>query len=361
MINISFLKEIRVDKTVEGNHSLVIYDKKAKAELMRVENFNESVIIKRSYYTDLMFYVLDRDNNKMNPFKMDEFKTVFIELHSQALGDQVAWLPIVDLFQKKHKCKVIVSCKHYKLFKQFYPNMKFCFGGDYPTNISAVYILGYSVSGFKDKHNNTISPVDCRTVSLQNVACHILGIEPQEVNPNFKSKGKPIYKDNYIVFTAVAQGTMKLWNNPEALTEMVVYFQSKGYKVIEVGMTDDTKEIKAWRKRHNIIDKTGQLEWSKLLNIIEHGKLFLGMSSGLSWLAWALGQKVVTINGVTADNVEFKHTKIQNKDVCNGCFNDTSLVYDNSAEYCPRNKDFECTRKITSEMVIKEIERKNLI
>ena len=39
---------------------------------------------------------------------------------------------------------------------------------------------------------------------------------------------------------------MKLWNNPKALTEMVIYFQSKGYKVIEVGMTDDTKEIKEW-------------------------------------------------------------------------------------------------------------------
>ena len=112
MIDISLLKEIRVDKTVKGNHSLVIYDLKAKAELIRVDNFKESVIIKRSYYTDLHFYVLDRDKNKMFPYKMPDFKKVFIELHSQALGDQVAWLPIVDLFQKKHKCKVMVSCKN---------------------------------------------------------------------------------------------------------------------------------------------------------------------------------------------------------------------------------------------------------
>ena len=85
--------------------------------------------------------------------------------------------------------------------------------------------------------------------------------------------------------------------------------------------------------------------------------MFIGLPSGLSWLAWASEQKVVTIDGITEDFAYFSCVKVQNKDVCHGCWNSTEFIYDAQGLYCPRNKDFECTKSITPQMVINEIDK----
>ena len=88
--------------------------------------------------------------------------------------------------------------------------------------------------------------------------------------------------------------------------------------------------------------------------------MFIGLPSGLSVLSWALRTKTVIIDGITQDFALMQKNiiKIQNKDVCNGCWNDTNLVYDNNdVGYCPRKKDFECTKQISFEMVKNKIEK----
>jgi ADP-heptose:LPS heptosyltransferase len=39
---------------------------------------------------------------------------------------------------------------------------------------------------------------------------------------------------------------------------------------------------------------------------LQHCEFFIGVSSGLSWLAWACGKKVVMISGITKKENEFK-------------------------------------------------------
>jgi hypothetical protein len=41
--------------------------------------------------------------------------------------------------------------------------------------------------------------------------------------------------------------------------------------------------------------------------------------------------------------------------VCHGCYNDIYIPFSKSWLWCPRNKDYECTRMITSNMVIEKI------
>jgi autotransporter strand-loop-strand O-heptosyltransferase len=98
------------------------------------------------------------------------------------------------------------------------------------------------------------------------------------------------------------------------------------------------------------------------LSVIHHSEFFIGLSSGLSWLAWAAGKHVVMISNFTEPDHEFttNTTRIINQSVCNGCWNKDQFKFDKGDWYwCPLHKNtarhFECHRKITPEMVINQI------
>jgi autotransporter strand-loop-strand O-heptosyltransferase len=98
------------------------------------------------------------------------------------------------------------------------------------------------------------------------------------------------------------------------------------------------------------------------MNVIHHSEFFIGLSSGLSWLAWALEKHVVMISNFTEENHEFTSntTRITNTNVCNGCWNNPMFKFDKGDwNWCPEHKDtirqFECHKSITPQMVINKI------
>ena len=83
------------------------------------------------------------------------------------------------------------------------------------------------------------------------------------------------------------------------------------------------------------------------------------MGSGLSWLAWALNKKVSMISGFSDPFAEFisdNYRLSPPPGKCHGCFNDKSLVFDRSWDWCPRDKNYECSKTITPEMVKEKID-----
>jgi autotransporter strand-loop-strand O-heptosyltransferase len=107
----------------------------------------------------------------------------------------------------------------------------------------------------------------------------------------------------------------------------------------------------------NCINKTGDLPLEDRINDLMHCDFFIGLSSGLSWLAWACGKPVVMISGFTDIWNEFYTPyRVHNKNVCNSCWNDSNHKFDPANWlWCPRNKDFECSKQITFEMVKEKI------
>ena len=109
-----------------------------------------------------------------------------------------------------------------------------------------------------------------------------------------------------------------------------------------------------------IIDFTGDYPIEDIMNIIHHSELYIGVSSGLAWLSWALNKPVTMISGFSSEWTEFstKINRIINKDVCNSCFNNHKLDA-GDWEWCPIHKDtsrqFECTKKISPKIVIESI------
>ena len=89
-------------------------------------------------------------------------------------------------------------------------------------------------------------------------------------------------------------------------------------------------------------------------------EFFIGLGSGLSWLAWALEKPVVLISGFSRPFSEFSIDceRVFNPDVCNGCYNDSQLDPSNW-KWCPIHEDtdrmFECTKTITPSVVKESI------
>ena len=87
--------------------------------------------------------------------------------------------------------------------------------------------------------------------------------------------------------------------------------------------------------------------------------------SGLSWLAWASGTPTMIISGFTDEDLEptIGVTRIINKDVCNGCWSKHSFDA-GDWHWCPEhkgtNREFECSKTITSDDVINKINFKLL-
>ena len=100
----------------------------------------------------------------------------------------------------------------------------------------------------------------------------------------------------------------------------------------------------------------------KVIEELKRSKAFIGISSGLSWLSWAVGTPTVMISGFTESYNEMQDCiRISAPEgKCSGCWN--RYKFDpGDWNWCPDHKgtprQFECSREITSDMVIKELEK----
>ena len=90
-------------------------------------------------------------------------------------------------------------------------------------------------------------------------------------------------------------------------------------------------------------------------------EFFIGLGSGLSWLAWGVGKDVVLISGFSNEQTEFYTPyRVINKSVCNSCWNRHKFDPSNW-NWCPDHegteREFECSKQITFEMVKEQIDK----
>ncbi|MCB8874463.1 autotransporter strand-loop-strand O-heptosyltransferase [Acidisoma silvae] len=171
----------------------------------------------------------------------------------------------------------------------------------------------------------------------------------------------------YAVIATQATGQAKYWNNPNGWSETIAYLKSIGLRVICIDR--NRTELRGYNQTSmppDAEDQTGDRPLVERARWLRHASVFIGLSSGLSWLAWAAGCPVVMISGFTHPTNEF-HTpyRVINWHVCNSCWNDDQTSFDGQdrADYlwCPRQKNtprmFECSRAITARQVIATLGR----
>jgi autotransporter strand-loop-strand O-heptosyltransferase len=307
---------------------------------------NHWVKLSRRYFTKWTVKVWE--NGKIIYDKILDYtnQRVYIALDSKSLGDTIAWLPYAREFRKKHNCKVIVSTFWNYLFEKNYPDLEFISPGQPANSIIGMYKIGWF-------YDSSYEPELPNTIPLQKAATNILGLDFCEVKPEIvlDTKARPI-ETKYITIATNSTAGLKFWTR-EGWQELVDYFNSLGYRVINVSKEDNPLRG---------VEKIKNTSIENTMNYIHHSEFFVGLSSGLSWLAWGLGKKVVMISNFTDENHEFTSNciRIVNKSVCNGCWNKPEFKFDKGDwNWCPVHKNtsrqFECHKSITPEMVIEQL------
>ena len=291
----------------------------------------------------------------VNKFNIKD-KRVYISFESKSLGDTMAWIPYCEVFRKKHGCQLIVSTFLNSLFRDQYPNIKFIEPGELVPNIHAQYRLGWFY-GEDGKFNPNKNPFDFKKIPLQKTTTDILGLDYEEVRPLLKLPNTPKKKKVGIGFHSTAQA--KYWNNPDAWQSVIDHLSALGYECMIYSKEGDGYMGNHYPKGVTIY-KGGNLQ--QVINDLSSCEFFIGLGSGLSWLAWACKLPVVLISGFSKKWAETKLDtyRIINESVCHGCFNSERLDA-GDWNWCPLHKNtdrmFECTKEINSNMVIKEINK----
>lgn len=322
------------------------------------------VLSAKKYYIRHRIRVWDRDTDtELLDVTMDlKDKPVLIKFPVGTIGDIVAWMTAVDRFQKKHQCKLelTISKRMGELFKDQYPNIDFNFLPNTPKtqNPYASYIVGLFFGG-----DTSFQPIDFRLVGLYEQACHILGVDTAQEAPKVKLGSNRAIPERYVCIACKGSQQNKYWNNGYGWEQVIDYLKGLGYRVLCIDKERTEGKGYVWnRMPAGCEDFTGNKPLQERIALLEHADFFIGLGSGLSWLAWCCHIPVVMISGFSLPWCEFYTPyRVFNSQACNGCWNDVNLKFEHVYSWCPRLKDtdrmFECTRLITGKMVINTIKQ----
>ena len=305
------------------------------------------------------------NNSKIHEHIFDlTHKRVYIYLDSKSIGDTAAWFPQVEEFRKIHNCEVICSTFHNKWFESQYPQIQFVSPGTYVDNLYASYGIGWYYEG--DKFNEHFHPLNPQQVPLSKTASDILGIPYKEIKPKIYTKNiKSDIKEDYIVISPHSTKHCAYWNHPNGWQTVIDYLNNKNYKVVMSSaepLGDTWHDSKLGGTLKNVIDKTEKYSLEETFSLIKNSKGLIGLSSGLAWISWALNIPTIMISGHSDPTLEpTTLTRIYTPEgFCRGC-HATNKLDAGDWEWCPYHKNtprhFECTKSITPDLVIQEIDR----
>jgi autotransporter strand-loop-strand O-heptosyltransferase len=285
-------------------------------------------------------------------------RDVLVQFPVGTLGDPLGWFPYAVKFQEHHGCRLTCALgdKLIALLRDNYPQITFLTHDEVkPERYYATYSMGL----FFDDKDHILQPCDFRHVGLHRTAGYILGVDPTERPPRV-SRGedrRPV-PEPYVCIAVQSTTQCKYWNNPNGWRDIVAFLKQAGYRVICIDQKPTHGTGLIWNHIPNgAEDETGDRPLQERAHWLTHAEFFVGLSSGLSWLAWAAGTPVVMISGCTHPTNEFDTPyRVINYHACNSCWNDVRVRFDHKDFlWCPRHKDtarqFECTRLITAEQV----------
>ena len=307
-----------------------------------------------SYYVDWKIAI--NDGKSVFEYKMDlKDKRVYIALESKSLGDTLAWFPQIKEFEKKHGCKIITSTFWNKFFESEYPEFEFAEPGKEVNNLHAMYLIGwfYKEDGTIDYNRN---PREFKIIPLQKTASDILALDYKEVKPRM-IVNKNVEKEKIVTIAVHSTAQAKYWNNKTGWQKVVDYVKSLGYRVVIISKEEDGY---MGNKNPTGIEYLNDTSIEATIDILQKSQMFIGISSGLSWLSWALNTKTCVISGFSDPVTEFEDCiRIYTQDgFCKGCFNMHQLDA-GDWNWCPKHKNtqrqFECSKTISGEEVIRAI------
>lgn len=315
----------------------------------------------RKYYTEWLIKITNLTTKKTKLYNFDpRGKKIMISIDSSSLGDSLAWFAPVSNFLKKHDCKLVVSTFKNDLFELQYPEIQFVKPGSVVNDLYASYNIGwfYDSSGNID-YNKT--PKNFRMEPLQKASSDILGLDYIPIKPRLKKDvGERPIDEPYVCFGIHSTAQAKYWNNPTGWQELADYYKKKGKKIVVLSNEGDGYMGNYYPT--GVMTVEGEKTLENAMRYLKYCDMFIGVSSGLSWLSWAMKKPTVIISGfswplteIIDDNI-IRVFKIVG---CTGCSNRHKLD-PSDWNWCPDQKgterQFECSKLISASDVILKIE-----
>jgi autotransporter strand-loop-strand O-heptosyltransferase len=358
----------RISLPEGGDWRLVLRDLDSGNILFETKNQGAFIASSKRFFVRFGFEVWEGGESVLAHEYNAAGRDVLIQFPIGTLGDILAWFPYAERFAEAHGCNVICAMSPLLigLLKDAYPRIRFAdheqlVEQKIAETVYATYCLGL----FFDDAENIWQPTDFRHVGLHRTAGYILGVDPSEIAPRLElpDESRPI-AEPYVCIAVQATTLSKQWTNPHGWHEVIAFLKAQGFRVLCI----DQKPVAGHGLHfthipHGAEDFTGDRPLAERARYLRHAAAFIGLSSGLAWLAWAAGAPVVMISGFTHPDNEFSTPfRIINWHACNGCWNDVRHRFDHhDFMYCPRHagtdRQFECTRLITGHHVIETIKK----
>ena len=338
-----------------------------KQEDIEKEIFNKCFVIsdedKARYahaINDLLKFV--QDNHTFHHSFDPKDKEVFVQFPVSTIGDSIGWFSYMERFQQKTQCKLIcvMNPAIYVLYEKQYPNIKFIPAKD--TRNYKPY-ASYNM-GLFFKANTTQQPYDFRYIGNGRTVSKILDVDDTDIPPRVDLSAPRKIKEPYVVIATNGSAYCKMWNHPEGWQKVIDHLKEIGYRIICI---DKDRTVGSGVVVHHIPwgveDDTGNKPLQERIDMLKDCDFFIGVSSGVSWLAWCAKCPVVMISGFTNPfNEYYTPYRVINTFMCHGCWNDETVDFDHyDYMWCPKYKNtpraYECTRNITPEHVLKVISR----
>lgn len=287
------------------------------------------------------------------------------KIQSKSLGDTIVSLYAIDSFRILNKIenKIGVICHNFNHYILSYPMLKFYELINEP-------IWNDEEENWKINNDNFDN---FQRIEFNFYEGLIEGVLRQlRITDNNILKEYPkidyinynlLEKDNKtITFSMHSTAQVKYWNYPDGWFKLIEYLKIEGYKVINV---DFHKTFGSGNYMNTVPDNCihkNNLPLGEVSKLICQSDFFIGISSGLSWLAHALQIPVVLISGMTKLNYEFKHNilRIGARSEFKECLNDRRFKFDPNnwawyPVYSNTINEFICSKSINPEYVFDNI------
>ena len=280
---------------------------------------------------------------------------VHFHFSETTLGDNIALLIYIEAFRQKYDCEV--SCSIVKPFhgivRNYYPNVRLT------STLSAdCYACFYMSMPINLPFSATENALSIPLLQVGNSILHCID-QPKKI---IYTPTKPrSIKEKYVCISVQASSTAKSWLNPDGWSTVIEHLKSLGYRVLCIDRDRKcTNYNRTIEMPDGVEDLSGDYTLIDRVNQLAYADFFIGLGSGLSWLAWAVGIPVILISGISYRWYEFDTPyRINNRLVCHGCFNETrdGKAYNNCPLFKGTDREFECSKEISARQVINAVAR----
>ena len=280
-----------------------------------------------------------------------------LAFHSPLIGDMLSFLPYIPMVRDYWHADVYFSIdeRMREICERLFPDIR-----QRSTIEEGTYATFYFFPGLGGVWGWV--PMDGRTFPMTQTGQMILGLPYAPSKPVW-IPGPRVIKEPYVCIGVQASMSGKGWHYPGGWEEVTAYLMDLGYRVLCIDKAKHYTRTTEFTMNmpENAEDFTGDRPLLERADMLCHADFFIGLCSGLSWLAYTVDCPVVMIGGFSMFWAEFPTPyRVYNRLLCNGCYNDLRITWRENGcarQWAGSDDILQCSKKITSRMVIQAIDR----